>query len=444
MSKQIFKGFRQVTATQFANATEKAGYLWFVRTPMETDADPENEGVQDANVLTDDMYDIYFGSRQYGHFRAGELDAIRSSIEALAAKGESDVNDILGLLQGYTDDEGYSHDGLFDVVEKNTEDIKTNANAIQAVSEDLAKRLFNISGDTDNFLFLDEKGGISANFSIGYDEADHVIYLKDKKGNPIEGSGFDADVFVKDSFLEDVTFEADYKGDGPHLVFTWQMATEEGYSEGKVTTVPISSFFVPYSGGTAVSLEDTIINVNVAKEENFLEVTEGNELLVSGVTVDKALTKQDITINGGPLAADALKVFTDGKIPANMSVQEILETLFCQDNYATTSANVPSYSLTAATPMITADPTSTLVEVGQPINFSAVTATEVTTSVVNPKVSGFENKYGFSDTIDGDVVTGKTSISGSWDIQQKEGEVYKLTVSTTNFSGQTTTEVTKK
>ena len=69
MQKFIFKGFKQVSYADYLAAEVKKGYLWFVRT--------EAGVAEDRN---DDSYDIYFGEKHYGHFQAGELDAIRTSI----------------------------------------------------------------------------------------------------------------------------------------------------------------------------------------------------------------------------------------------------------------------------------------------------------------------------------------------------------------------------
>ena len=89
---KIFKGFKQVSSVDFEsakNANELAGYMWFVRTEV-ADAD--------GNDVANDIYDIYFGSRQYGHFRAGELEAIKQAITAL----EGNVEAILGTLDTLT------------------------------------------------------------------------------------------------------------------------------------------------------------------------------------------------------------------------------------------------------------------------------------------------------------------------------------------------------
>lgn len=423
MSKQIFKGFRQVTLEQFNATDEKKGYLWFVRTPQATDTDLETEGMQDANVVTDDEYDIYFGSRQYGHFRAGELDAIRNSIEALAQKEQEDVTGILNLLKG--------ENGIVGILNGHKEILEQHSNQI-------AERLVKSVASGDSFLTLSNEGVLSAGMNIEYDEETHFIYVTDKDGKRIEGSGFDADVFVKDSFLKDVEFDADKNA----IIFTWTMETvdaEEGdvKTETKITEVPISEFYIPYSGGTAISIAESVVDVNVADEDNFLKVNDANELQVSAVTADKTFTKEEITINGGPLADEALKVWKNGKIPADLSVQDILTKLLYQEQWASPKvATTGSYTLTANNPTIKANATG-LVEVGQTVTFEQVKATNVVVaSKTNPSVSGFDATYGYAETKDGEAVTGKTTISSEWTVAQKDGEVYSLSASKTNFSGE--------
>jgi hypothetical protein len=95
MTEKIFKGIRQVTADQFNEAKESgllASYLWFVRTEVLADD-------EEANTPENDNYDIYFGSKQYGHFRAGELDAIRAQIESL----NGNITAINDALEGLVD-----------------------------------------------------------------------------------------------------------------------------------------------------------------------------------------------------------------------------------------------------------------------------------------------------------------------------------------------------
>ena len=114
----IFKGFKQVTAEKFnaaKDANELVGYLWFVRTEV-----PETEGENDVN---NDSYDIYFGSKKYGHFQAGEIEGIKSSIEEL----NGDVESILKTLETLTS-----------AVETNTTAIAKNKAAHEKNATDIA------------------------------------------------------------------------------------------------------------------------------------------------------------------------------------------------------------------------------------------------------------------------------------------------------------------
>lgn len=64
---QTFKGFKQVTASAYQAAEDKAGYLWFVRSNISGDT---YEG------------DIYFGTKHYGHF-GGEVEALETRLNAI-------------------------------------------------------------------------------------------------------------------------------------------------------------------------------------------------------------------------------------------------------------------------------------------------------------------------------------------------------------------------
>ena len=69
MANNTFKGFRQVTAENYASLSneEKVGYLWFVRT-------------FDGNDAVSG--DIFLGTRQYAHF-GGEVEALEQRLNAI-------------------------------------------------------------------------------------------------------------------------------------------------------------------------------------------------------------------------------------------------------------------------------------------------------------------------------------------------------------------------
>lgn len=124
------------------------------------------------------------------------------------------------------------------------------------------------------------------------------------------------------------------------------------------------------SGGTAVSIEDKIVNVKVAEgNDNFLKVNKNNSLEVKEVTTNKTKTTAFIPVAGGPLAEDVKKVYPDG-IPAGSDLQDVLMKLFCKEEWGKT--NAPVYTFTAS--------------VGQP-NINGTGITNGTSYVVGTKVS---------------------------------------------------------
>lgn len=428
MTKKLFKGIKQVSSAQYISAKENnlaSGYLWFVRTEV-----PEGEG-EDNNVANDN-YDIYFGTRQYGHFCAGELDAIRARIEALEGKDEEIVN-LIESLTGLVEDNS-------DAIAANAANIKTNTESISAINETLATLLVKNVDANDKVLNVAD-GILSSAISLSY--ANNRISLTGKNNEEI--AGFDASEFIKDSVLDDVKVETKEDNE-KYIVFTWKT---EG-DETKTDEIKVSDFAKLYNAGTALELaaDGVTFNVKVAENANFLSVNDNNELIVDDMTVDKTILKEAITIEGGPLASDAVKgAFTGGVIPAGTDIQAVLKALLCVEIYPETSSNSPTYTASISAPTITAKVDGTaissgaLVEVGQAVAFAAVTANKVSTTPTNPQVTGF--KHGYSTALEGDITNpDDTSITGSWTIEQGDETVYKLEASASKFTGDLPTSVT--
>ena len=213
----------------------------------------------------------------------------------------------------------------------------------------------------------------------------------------------------------------------------------------KTDEIKVSDFAKLYNAGTALELaEDGVtFNVKVAEANNFLSVNSNNELIVDDVTTDKAFISEAITIEGGPLASIAKQVYTGGTVPVGTSIQKFLKDLLCVEIYPSPAANTSkiSYSVSITAPTIKASNFSSgaIVEVGQSISFSAITANAVSVTKTAPKVETFD--HGYSDTIDGTINTG-TSISGAWTINQMENNVYELSATKSNFTGTVPTTVT--
>ena len=156
---------------------------------------------------------------------------------------------------------------------------------------------------------------------------------------------------------------------------------------------------------------------------------------VINLTTDDTYVSENITIAGGPLAELAKQVYTGGTVPQGISIQEFFRNLLCQKIYPITVSSGGSYSISLnSTPSISANVNSgSLQEIGTKVNFNAVTAVMVSENKTNPKVTGFE--YGYSDTINGAIIKGPTSVTTTISSSQKSGEVYKLSASKKGFSG---------
>lgn len=155
MTKKIFKGIKQVSFPQFSEAKEANllnGYLWFVRTEV-------SDG--ETNDVSNDDYDIYFGSRQYGHFRAGELEAIRQQIEKLAGDVEA-IYALLEQLTGVAEEHAKSIESLGERVTANEGAIAELQAADEAIRGEFAdadalldERLATVEGDVKDLKDAD-------------------------------------------------------------------------------------------------------------------------------------------------------------------------------------------------------------------------------------------------------------------------------------------------
>lgn len=410
MAKTLFKGIQQVTMDTFKAAEEKKGYLWFVREPV-----GDTEGAE--NPLGNDKFHIYFGTRCYGSFWEGEHEALAASLAA--------VKNAIGL----GDDFSFAWEGATTVVAAFNK-VKGWYDAVDGkISKAVAGFLVKNVDANDKVLTVAD-GILSSAIDLKYEN--NRISLVGKNG--VEINGFDASEFVKDSVLENV--EVTTKEDGEkYITFTWKGDDIEDVE------IKVSDFAKLYNAGTALDLaEDGVtFNVKVAENGNFLSVNDNNELIVDDMTVDKTVLKEAITIEGGPLATDAVKgAFEGGVIPVGTDIQSVLKALLCVEIYPEPEANTPTYTASISAPTISAKIGSTtisnnaLVEVGQVISFAAVTAKEVSTTPTNPKVTGFT--HGYCATKDG-VVNTATTITGSWTISQAADTVYELKPSKTNFTG---------
>lgn len=205
-------------------------------------------------------------------------------------------------------------------------------------------------------------------------------------------------------------------------------------------TAKIKSMESQYTDGNGIDINaENQITVKVADSnitgvENFIN-TDANGISVTGVTSNKTLTSEAITIEGGPLATENVKkAFEGGVIPVGTDIQALLKALFCEEKYPQLTSGSPLYTTQITPPTISGPKTSgSLVEVGESISINRVKATPVSFDKTQIYVKGF--MHGYSDTINGDAIS-STEITTSWDPEQKSNTFYTLTPSIyTGFTG---------
>ena len=181
------------------------------------------------------------------------------------------------------------------------------------------------------------------------------------------------------------------------------LATKDEVSEAVLSAQTYANSLVenlkPYDGGTAVDVVDYTVNVNVA-EDGFLKVNDENELTVTGVTLDAAVTSKDITIEGGQWATAVKTVFTGGTVPAGTTWQSFLESMLCVEKFDTSYSMSKTFTVTCGTlgEGISGASNNTSVEVGTKVSLKAFDANPTTASQ-SFTVSTFD--YGYKIGEDG-------------------------------------------
>lgn len=140
-----------------------------------------------------------------------------------------------------------------------------------------------------------------------------------------------------------------------------------------------------------------------------LKVGDMTKMLVSGNGVDvraeedgkiyfDAVVEKDITIAGGPLASDAVvAAFTDGKIPANMTIQEVLEKLFLQEKWGTPRDPVYTFKTSVSAPTITFNKSGS-VQVGTKVTCKAEEPTTPQSAIQSATITGYTFGYSLDGT----------------------------------------------
>lgn len=379
MAKTLFKGIQQVTMDTFNAAEEKKGYLWLVREPMFA----EDGESADANVLANDRYHIYFGTRCYGSFWEGEHEALAASLAA--------VKEAIGLA----DDFSFAWEGTTTVVEA--------FNKVKGWYDALAQRVTNVeTGKADKTALAD--------YVANVEYAEGKILFKNAEGTQL--AEVDATPFIKDGMLSDVEIytatadDADLVEGEKYIKFVWNTD-----GEAKEDYILASEIGATYSAGEGIEIS----------AENAISV---KEVASAKVNVN------EIPVGGTPLAdiltAKGIKTIDAGNL------QEVLEALFSQNLWAASPSRTIPTALTTSmsAPSISYDKTGTL-EVGTTVKLSASAKTASASASIT--YSGFE--YGYSKEND-NTKDGATPASVGITGTQVEGSDYALSfVTNSGFGG---------
>ena len=129
-------------------------------------------------------------------------------------------------------------------------------------------------------------------------------------------------------------------------------------------------------------------------QSGFGSIYRGSKIL--GTTrADQLRTTENITIAGGPLAAELKTVYPDG-IPAGTTLQDLFLALACQEQWPNpvATASYGTLTTTAYAPVVT-NPKwhNTVVEYGSSVTIGAVTGKNATSNT--PSLSFDNFAYGY-------------------------------------------------
>lgn len=175
-------------------------------------------------------------------------------------------------------------------------------------------------------------------YTLSYDEGEKAIKLMN--GEDTVGS-IDAAPFIKDGMLDDV-----------EVVEASEQNPINGDEEGK---------FIKFTW-----------NTDGDKKVDYIKVT---DIAVEPTTENTEISK-DIKVAGGPLASLCAGAFEGGKIPADMSMQELLEVLFFSENWSSVNKVNGASSVGLNT-----------LSVGMTLSASGVQKVGTTVTVNDPTVS---------------------------------------------------------
>lgn len=214
----------------------------------------------------------------------------------------------------------------------------------------------------------------------------------------------DATPFIKDGMLDDTDIITVSEGDTDLI--------SSGFEVGEKL---IKFVWKTYE-------QDGLDNAEVLKTD-YIKISD----IAPDLNTENTKVSEDITVAGGPLASLAASVFTDGVIPKDMSVQEVLFKLFCKEIFPTNITTTPaSLSSKISAPTITM--VTTTVEVGTEVAYTVSNGASSATATPH-KASGFT--YGYSAADDNTQDSANTSVSATCSTPTVLSNTSKLTVTAT-------------
>ena len=194
-------------------------------------------------------------------------------------------------------------------------------------------------------------------------------------------------------------------------VAAWDAAEQNAkdYADGLVENIK------PYEGGIAASIvsgeNDTyVVNVKVSDaEQNFLHVNADNELEISAITLDAAVTSKDIVIEGGQWENMVKTVYTGGTVPAGTTWESFLEAMLCVEKFPGTISTTTAFTVSCGNINPGIDKSGT-VEVGTVVTLNKTVANDTTASqtITVGTFSGAGKTYGYKIGENGAHVNAKT------------------------------------
>jgi hypothetical protein len=206
--------------------------------------------------------------------------------------------------------------------------------------------------------------------------------------------------------------------DGVKQIFT---AVKNNFSSKKETEAIVEGIDVAVSGNQLkvyVDGKPQNDGINIAELHNTASTSVSKTIQVTGTPLADLLNQAGIT-----------------EIPADWTMQDVLQNMLCTEVYPTTSSSKGTFTLNASAPTVTCSNSASVIAVGTTVNLTVTPSVTSVKSQTASTVSGFEN--GYADTLGGTVNKSTSLTSAFTGIAQKSGSTYSTVTTITGFTGAT-------